>query len=55
MHPDIGASQRPMRNEAVCGDAFVVLRHEEITIAVADGAATISLDSWDYAIFVDPS
>lgn len=37
MLPEIGVVQRPIRNEKVCGDAFVVLRDEEITIAVADG------------------
>jgi hypothetical protein len=37
MLPEIGAAQRPMRNETICGDAFVVLRSRMITIAVADG------------------
>lgn len=37
MSLEIGAVQRPIRNEKVCGDAFVVLRNHEITIALADG------------------
>ena len=37
MSPEIGAAQRPIENETVCGDAFAVFRDRETTIAVADG------------------
>lgn len=37
MLPEIGAAQRPIRTETVCGDAFVVFPGEWITVAVADG------------------